>query len=137
MLHESSRDFIGRRLWVATHAGWGWTRLDDSRPGAEAKSTHELPPGFHARLLELWTYDGEQRGGIARVEEPGHDLDGFVACFSTRHEGVFRLDQADVMYNIDIGPQEPIYEKGRWPFPRGVPSLHGYAAVRAIPSMPT
>jgi hypothetical protein len=129
MLHERSREFVGRQLLVTSLYGWGWTRSDDPGPGT-AKSVMTVPETFHARLLELWSWEGELRGGIARVDEPAHELHQYFACFSLRHEGEFALDQPDVHYNIDIGPEKPVYNERGWPFPQGVPAHHGYATIR-------
>jgi hypothetical protein len=88
----------------------------------------EGPPPFHARLAELFTYEGELRGATAIIDEPGHRYHGFHTVFSTRHAGEFDFTARVGHYSIEIGPS--IHAAAAWPHVRGSPALMGFAEIR-------
>ena len=67
--------FIGEQLYVEPIYGWGW------HDGSGKPTT--MPPPFHARLLWLWPFRGELRGGVCGIEQPGHGYNG--QCLILRH----------------------------------------------------
>jgi hypothetical protein len=125
-LTEECRRYIGHRVLITPFYGYGWSRLD---PGAPRLSDEEVegPPPFHARLSELFTYEGELRGATAIIDEPGHRYHGFHTVFSTRHVGEFDFTARVGHYNIEIGPS---IHTAAWPHVEGSPALMGFAEIR-------
>jgi hypothetical protein len=125
-LAEECRRYVGRRVLIRPFYGYGWSRFD---PGAPRLSYEEAagPAPFHARLSELFEYDGELRGGIAIIDEPGHLYHGFHTVFSTRHVGEFDFTARLGHYNVEIGPSIHVTA---WPHAAGSPALMGFAEIR-------
>ena len=125
-LADDCRRYVGRRVWITPFYGYGWSRLG---PGAPPLSQEAAagPPPFHARLSEFFEHDGELRGAIAIIEEPGHRYDGFRTVFSTRHAGDFDFIERVGSYNIEIGPDIHV---AAWPHVAGSPALMGFAEIR-------
>jgi hypothetical protein len=106
--------------------GYGWSRTD---PDAPHLSYEEVagPPPFHARLSEFFAHDGELRGAIAIIDEPGHRYHGFHTVFATRHVGEFDFTARVGYYTIEIGPD---IHSTAWPHVGGSPALLGFAEIR-------
>lgn len=128
-LTEECRRYVGRRVLVRPFYGYGWSRVD---PGAPRLSYEEAagPPPFHARLIEFFEDDGELRGAIAIVDEPGHRYHGLHTVFSTRHVGEFDFTARVGHYNVEIGPEIRV---AAWPHVAGSPALMGFAEIRDEP----
>jgi hypothetical protein len=126
-LAESTKEFIGQLLHVDPHYGYGWARVGEGLSVVVEEKFESVRP-FNIRLLKLFSFDGELRGGVARVEEPGHKYDNNYVVFSTRHEGTFDFEKSIGHYDISTGSVEPF---GDWPlFPRDSPGVIGFAEIR-------
>ena len=125
-LTEECRRYVGRRVLIKPFYGYGWSRTD---PDAPQLSYEELagPPPFHARLSEFFEHDGELRGAIAIIDEPGHRYHGFHTVFATRHVGKFDFTVRVGYYTIEIGPD---INSTAWPHVAGSPALVGFAEIR-------
>src|SRR4051812_13216729 len=80
-LPESSRDNVGRLLCFGPLHGWGWFRLDTG--GDKAPTDYgeiDTAGPFHIRVRRFFTFQGELRGIVGRVEQPGHLFDGWWAA---------------------------------------------------------
>ena len=104
--------------------GWGWTSAGTSIP--------DVPPPFRARLVRLFTWRGMRYGGVARVEEPKHELHGWWLVFSVRHVASYDFEARAGMHNVTLAPQAPVDTVEGWPQPPAHPRLlAGYAEIRA------
>jgi hypothetical protein len=113
-LDESTALFIGKTLRVQPVHGYGWSEHRATGAGYTHTSI-QVPLPFALRLIRLWSYEGDaRRGGVGRVESPGHPLDTLVT-FSTRHEGLFNFTDKVGHYNIDMSSIEPTEESRGWP----------------------
>jgi hypothetical protein len=138
MLNEGAEQYIGQQLEVTPFYGWGWDGITD--PAQRENERADVPSPFRARLLSLWRFTsaddphsshGAFRGGIARVEQPGHPCDAFYAVFSVRHVKPYTFTMPGEHYNIEIGPEEPVFNESGWPqLVAGTPRLYGYAEIR-------
>ena len=120
-LDDSVLPYVGRMLEVRPFYGWGWNgNVEEPAPPAE----------FMMRLVRLWSTQGERRGGVGRVEQPGHPFDGFWVVFSTRHVGTFDFADKPAHYNMSISPNVPVDRDDGWPAMDGAPPhVAGYAQI--------
>ena len=134
-LDDSTEAFLGKTLSVDPFHGYGWTEAYAER---EEFSHRDIPPpaSFVIRLERLWgNKDDSRRGGVGRVESPGHPLDGMWLVFSTRHEGVYNFTDRLGDYNTDLSSVEPTTHNDGWPqYPaesRPVRAYSGWASVHS------
>jgi hypothetical protein len=126
-LDDSTESFIGQTLVVHPFHGYGWTEATAEQREFSHRSVAP-PESFVVRLERLWgTADDSRRGGVARVESPGHLLDGMWLVFSTRHAGVWNFTDRQGTYNVDLSSVEPTTHKDGWPqYPAETRPLHAY-----------
>jgi hypothetical protein len=136
-LDRSTESYIGKLLDVRPVHGYGWT---ENRLQGKAYSHRGIPPpeSFRVRLARLWSFQGvDRRGGVGRVETPGHPLNGMWLTFSTRHEGRFNFADRPGYYNVDLSTVEPTEDRMGWPVaPQTAPSevaYQGWAEIRSEP----
>jgi hypothetical protein len=130
--------YSGRRVYVKTQAGWGWTRLERDAPRLSYKESAG-PPSFYNRIERFFYYKGQLRGAIAKVEQPEHLYNGFWTVFYTRHLGLHDFVANLCSYIILIGPDEPrrgnIFDDPVWSINWPIwhfsqsPQLLGYAMI--------
>ncbi len=84
MLDETALRRVGEFLLVECVYAWGWSKKNTG--------TVEIVRPLRTKLVELWDFDGERRGGIGQVQDPEHPCDGYWVVFSTRHAGVWNFD---------------------------------------------
>ncbi|MBX9585268.1 MAG: hypothetical protein K2X87_33600 [Gemmataceae bacterium] len=138
-LDDGCESAVGRRVYVDTHNGHGWSHRGHSLyPGYPA-----VPPPFQVRVGRFYAFrSNPRRGFLGAVEEPGHPLDGwgFVCC--TRYEGQFDLTDRPTNYNLLVCPGETRIEEptdpsttGHWPAlrPAGDVYSFGSAAIAETP----
>ena len=108
-LPESTRDHAGRLLCFEPWHGWGWFRLG-ADGGKESIDYGEVDRAgaLHVRVHRFFTFEGELRGIVGRVEQPGHLFDGLWAVTWTMLVGEFDLtDNLCRRWDIELGPGEP------------------------------
>ncbi len=132
-LDAACDEYVGCELVVEPHYGYGWfhqgTPLRDPA----------VPPPFHIRVVRVYSYQGERRGVLARVAEPGAGYDGFWMVGMTRHLGIWNFTDRPAAYNLLLCPEEPVPgrpedspEYGKlWPVwhLRGNPCASGFGRV--------
>jgi hypothetical protein len=134
-LDDSTESFVGQTLVVRPFHGYGWTEASAESREFSHRSI-AAPELFVVRLERLWgTGDDARRGGVARVENPGHLLDGMWLVFSTRHEGIWNFTDRLGVYNVDLSSIEPSTHKDGWPqYPaesRPVRAYQGWAEIHS------
>ena len=115
-LPESTRDHAGRLLYFEPWHGWGWFRLG-ADGGKESIDYGEVDRAgaFRVRVRRFFTFEGELRGIVGRVEQAGHLFDGLWAATWTMLVGEFDLtDNLCWRWDIELGPGELVV------VPRGV-----------------
>jgi hypothetical protein len=132
-LPESSRDYEGQLLCFGPRYGWGWFHLDTDR-GKVPMDYGEVDRAgaFHIRVHRFFTFQGELRGIVGRVEQAGHLFDGMWATTWTMDVGEYNLvDNLCWRWDIELSPSEPRGED--WPAePDAVPAYFGYGGVLAV-----
>ena len=89
-----------------------------------------MPPPFRARLVRLFRWRGLRYGGVARVEQPSHELNGWWLVFSVRHVARYDFDARAGAHNVALAPGEPVDTAEGWPQPPAHPGLlAGYAEI--------
>src|SRR5262245_30596232 len=79
-LPESIRDYQGQLLCFEPRHGWGWFRLgEDGNKLSLDYATVDKAGVFHIRAHRFFAFQGEWRGIVGRVEQPGHLFDGLWA----------------------------------------------------------
>lgn len=137
-LDESVLEYIGRVVFARTGFGRGWGEGHDER---EDSVPVEVAPSFQFRLAEFYDWNDERRGGIGRIEQPGHIYNGHWMLFYTRVCGCFNFVDQITYYNFHIGRNRPsLYPPSHcpkmaeaWPLPNfgdGL-SVWGYGQIAA------
>lgn len=126
----SSREYVGRLLCFKPGYGWGWSRLDKS--GDEAFVDYaevERAGSFYIRIHRFFRFQGELRGAVGRVEQPGHMFHGMWAATWTMLVGEFDfVEKLCHRWDIELGPVEPSGDD--WPQIDGVsPAYSGYGIL--------
>jgi hypothetical protein len=103
-LDNSVESFLGELLELEPRYGYGWHE--------EIGTPAEMPGAFRVRLAWLWPFRGMRRGGVARIEMPGHCCDGMWLVFETRHEGQYNFTTAPGDYNVTVKVREPMRDIG-------------------------
>ena len=120
-LDETAKDALGKRLYVRTSYGYGWSNRVTSDP---------MPlPNFEIELHALWKFRGQLRGGTARGTEMGHPAKGLWVVFSTRHTGHYNFRDKPGEYNLSIGRGEPVADESGWPMFDSEPLHSGWGSV--------
>lgn len=108
-LPGSSRHYEGQLSCFAPRHGWGWFRRD-ARGGKEPVDYAGIDRAgdFHLRARRFFASEGELRGVVGRVEQPGHPFDGPWAAAWTMLVGEYDLtDRLCWRWDIELGPREP------------------------------
>jgi hypothetical protein len=134
-LDDSTEAFIGQILTVDPFHGYGWTEAF-AEQGEVSHREVDPPDPFHITLERLWSWkEDARRGGVGRVESPGHLLDGMWVVFSTRHVGVWNFTDRLGAYNVDLSSVEPTSDNDGWPqYPAGsrpIRAYQGWAEIRS------
>lgn len=126
--------YAGRMLIVEPHYGYGWTHQTGSPLPAGA-----VPDPFQARVVRVYSYQGERRGIVARVTQPGFAYDGYWLVSMTRHIGTWNFTDRPAHYNLLLCPEEPSQGPdadasqpgGQWPAwdLRGQPVASGFGRI--------
>lgn len=116
---------VGQVLRFNTHYGHGWI-------GTE--SWDAVPESFSARLLRFYEYQGNRRGGVAKIAQQGHRCDGLWVMFATRHIGTFNFTDHVAHCNIALladNPRDPIDDGNYWVIKENIPGIKmaGFAEV--------
>jgi hypothetical protein len=127
-LDESVRRFVNQLLEVRPIS---LSTLEDGTATA-------LPPdAFKLRLLRLWSALGAMRGGVGRVESPGHPFNGFWLVFSSSSLESFNFTDRLSRYQIHFWSKEPVDNQMGVPVPPvAMPLIGGFAQISAIGSGP-
>ena len=137
-LDDSVMEFIGRQVSAKTLYGWGWV---EGRGDRTDSRTVEVPESFQFRVVEFFDWNQERRGGIGRIEQPGHIYDAQWVLFYTRVCGCFDFVRNIAYYTFHIGRNRPsLYPPNHnprmaeaWPLPRfeDCSSVWGYGQIAA------
>ena len=124
---DSVLKYVGEPLKFETQHGHGWVRTE---------SWNDVPGPFVARLIRLYEYRGNRRGGVAKVEQPGHRCDGLWVMFATRHVGVFNFTDHPAHCNVALfraEPPKPVDDGSFWVMKGDMPGLKmaGFAEIVA------
>jgi hypothetical protein len=105
-LDENCLQYVGKLLFFHAHSGWGWLEI---MPTTDNENFIPVNPplDFHLRIKDFYMWQGVLRGAIARVEEAGHQFDGYWAISCTRTYGTFNFTDNINSLNIGICPGEP------------------------------
>ncbi len=133
-LPESTRDYEGQLLCFQPSYGWGWYRLDtDGSKGPILDYTEIDQAGaFHIRVHRFFSFQGELRGIVGLVEQPGHFFDCLWATTWTMLVGDFDLtEKLCWRWDLELGPNEPSGDD--WPSePNSPPAYFGHGGVLAV-----
>src|SRR5438477_2238501 len=129
-LPQSSRTYEGQLLCCKPNHGWGWYRLgvrDDDRFIDYAEI--DAAGAFHIRVNRFFTFEGELRGLVGRVEQAEHMFDGLWAATWTMLVGEFDfVERLCWRWDIELGPAEPRGDE--WPaVPNTPPAYAGYGVL--------
>ncbi|MCA9436971.1 MAG: hypothetical protein KC978_14390, partial [Candidatus Omnitrophica bacterium] len=130
-LDKDVENSLGELLHAEPWYGYGWTRLDHAGP----RTSPEPPDPFELRFIRFTIFSsrGRRRGGIGKIEHPGHELDGFWAAFVPRYAGSFNFTDHLVPCNTVIGPEEPAETEEVWEaMQHGEPRLAGWCEIRVL-----
>ena len=125
-LDPSTENYRARLVVVKPVYGWGWSRLDAPEIPVPAQ-INGVPYSFHSRIQYFFSFEGELRGAVATIVEPGHVFNGMPMVFSTRLAGLYDFTDHLPYCDIQIGGESPT---GDWPeFVGGSPIINGYGFV--------
>lgn len=129
-LPPSSRDYEGQLLCYKPCYGWGWSVLNTSEADANVDYAQVDRAGaFHIRVHRFFSFKGELRGIVGRVEQTGHMFDGLWTTTWTMIVGDFDLtNNLCGRWDIHLGPCAPSGED--WPeMPDTSPVYNGYGVL--------
>jgi hypothetical protein len=106
-LDESGASFVGARLLLQPDYGYGW------RDGIG--NAVDLPNPFEMQIESMWRYQDSLRGGIARVTQPGHPLDGRWVTFASRHSAAIDIRNSSASCTMLIVVSRPTAFRDGWP----------------------
>ena len=132
MLVPETKNLVGKLLEISPMYAEGWIRSDEEEQRLDYEDV--LNAGsFHARLTSLWEWQGELRGGIARVEQDGHPYDSYWVVFWTMWVVTYSLGgPGHCRIDVQIGPDEPRF-RDDWPhIESGVPRFSGHVQIRPV-----
>lgn len=92
-LSDDTSQHIGKLLQFKPVEGWGW--------GGNRPVRVSGPPPFLARFVRFVRYE-EMRGGVAKIEQAGHPLDGHWVKFFCRHSGDFNFTTKPGFFTVTI-----------------------------------
>src|SRR5262249_31908420 len=137
-LPESIRDYCGQLLCFGPMHGWGCFRLG---PNGEKEPLDyvevDRASAFHIRVHRFFTFRGELRGVVGRVEQTGHVFDGLGARTGTMLVGEFDLTENPCWrWDSEFGPDEPGGpSEDEWPTePVRKPAYFGFGGTLAVSS---
>ena len=116
--------YVGRRLLVEPHFGYGWN--------AQVTSPYpdvQVPAEFHFVPQRFFRFEGRLMGGIGTIGEHGHPLDGLLLGFAARHTLDRDFVADPVICNLTIGCEERVAENG-WLLAVGPPNIVGFGRLR-------
>lgn len=119
--HPSLLPVVGDTLFVDEVLGWDWQRID--------KMNQVSVPPFHANMTANWLVEGQQRGVIAEIQEPGHQLDGMWIAVFARSSSVYEGSTEPALYMMRVAVERPVLIEGRWPSFANAPIFAGFARV--------
>ena len=134
-LHQKSREYESQMLCFKPNYGWGWSRLGTNDADRFIDFAEIDTAGvFYIRVSRFFSFEGELRGLIGRVEQDGHLFDGLWAATWTMLEGEFDfVEKLCFRWDIELGPTEP--HGGEWPTtPESSPAYSGYGVVGVSPA---
>lgn len=132
-LPESSLDHVGKLLCFKPMYGWGWFQLDSNREKAPTDYAPIDKAGdFPIRVQRFFSYQGELRGIVGRVEQTGHLFDGLWIVTWTMLVGEFDFtERLCWRWDSELSPHEPTIDE--WPTaPEIQPAWFGFGGVLAV-----
>ncbi len=126
-LSASCHTYAGGLVLVEPDYGYGWTQPSES--SSKEPIVVEIPIAFHARVERLFEWQKELIGGLARVEQPAHVLNGLFLAFSLRHEGEYDFRLHPAHYNLSVGEAGTLTSNGWW-ITTGPPNIYGFGRIR-------
>jgi hypothetical protein len=133
-LPETIRGYAGKLVYFIPWYGWGWFTLDTA--GGEQVPTDygeiDKAGTFQIRVHHFFSFHGELRGVIGKVEQPGHLFDGFWAVTWTMLVGEWDLlESLCWRWDMQLGRSEP--SGNEWPDePKTPPAYFGYGGVLSV-----
>ena len=118
--------------------GWGWREGEGVWSNRTATTHAEVPPAFHFKVDSFFDWNGERRGGIGQIVQPGHLYDQRWLLFFTRVCGVFDFNSVIADYNLYVVNAKPSLHPPsydpimaqRWPLPNFTGrSVHGFGLI--------
>jgi hypothetical protein len=114
--------YLGQLLYLKPTYGWGWVgQADNSRVDY---ASIDAAGGCQVRVLQFFTWRGEVRGIVGKVEQSGHLFDKlWIVCgamVSGEHDFAEHLCRR---YDLELGTQEPTQDE----WPRIKPGERNYA----------
>jgi len=128
-LHHSCEEYRNRSVIVKPIYGWGWSSTGDP-PMPVPAEINGVPRPFSLIIRDFYRFEGELRGVIGIIKEPGHVYDRCWANLSLRVGWECNFTDEMGYYDLEIAQPEPIRGQKGWPeFPAGVPVVNGYGIV--------
>lgn len=100
-------------LWVEPHYGYdGWV----TKQPVQTDIQPDTPEPFKMRFLKTRIFNSRNdiKGGVGKVEHPGHEFDGFWVVFVPRWSGAWDIKNQTGPFNIIVGSEEPIHNADVW-----------------------
>src|SRR6267378_1969216 len=131
-LDSKCLSFEGQLLCFKPGYGWGWSRLDktDEFVGVDYAQVEQAGP-FHIRVHHFFSFQGELRGLVGRVEQAGHLFDGLWVAVAQMIVGEFDFrERLCHRWDIELGSAQPSGDD--WPHIRGVSPIYSGFGIVAV-----
>ncbi|MGI8549583.1 MAG: hypothetical protein ACR2PL_02130 [Dehalococcoidia bacterium] len=105
-------EYLGQLLYLRPGYGWGWRGADESERVDYAPI--DAAGGCQVRVSRFFTWRGEVRGVVGKVEQPGHIFHNlWIVCGAMIKGEHDFTEHLCLRYDLELGLQEPGEEE--WP----------------------
>ena len=126
-LSQTCTTYAGRTLLIEPIYGHGWRRHGSTHTSDYPEVP--VPAPFHVTVSRMFSVESDLIGGIGLIEEKGHELEGSLASFQSRHLGEHNFRDHLDDFVITVGSEAAYTASGVILAVRGL-SLVGFGVVR-------
>lgn len=126
-LKRDCERYLSERVLVEPQYGYGWNSQKITQGGSY--SDVPIPPPFRMLIQRFFEMEGQLAGGVGRISEEGHALDGLLVGFAGRHKEERDFVEHPVTCTLTVGSSILETRNGSL-LAVGAPALVGFGILR-------